>query len=371
MCIGTPTAMAVGAGVQGIGGILSGLLGQAAAKRAAKIESQGALTSSEAQAKAIEMAGGQQATGATTAGNVAATGITQGAEKTALGILSGAQTQAAGVGTGTNLAVQGFDSAIAKANGLYGTAKSAFDPYLASGKVGADTVSALLGGPGADPAQIQATLESMPGYQFALTQGLRSTQNSFAAKGLGSSGAAMRGAADYSQGLASTTYNMLFANAMAASQLGETAAEGLGGISRDFAGLFSELEVGKGGVKAEGARRMAEILGLATTSAEETRGKGITGSAAARAEAVRAAAGARAAATAGAGATRAAGKLGSANALAAGEIGGTNALMGGTNALFAGLGNSLSTYGLYGGFNSQNPLLPANANNIGAAANRG
>jgi hypothetical protein len=51
----------------------------------------------------------------------------------------------------------------------------------------------------------EAQLQSMPGYQFTLDQGLKSTQNGYAARGLGSSGAAMKGAAQYATGLADTT----------------------------------------------------------------------------------------------------------------------------------------------------------------------
>lgn len=59
---------------------------------------------------------------------------------------------------------------------------------------------------GSDPALIQAALEATPGYQFTRDQGLKSVQNSFAAKGLGRSGAALKGAADYTTGLANNTY---------------------------------------------------------------------------------------------------------------------------------------------------------------------
>lgn len=57
-----------------------------------------------------------------------------------------------------------------------------------------------------DPKAIQAALEATPGYQFTRDQGQKAVQNSYAAKGLGSSGAAMRGAADYATGLAGQTY---------------------------------------------------------------------------------------------------------------------------------------------------------------------
>jgi hypothetical protein len=52
----------------------------------------------------------------------------------------------------------------------------------------------------------ESTLENTPGYQFTLGQGLESTQSSAAARGLASSGAALKGAASYATGLADSTY---------------------------------------------------------------------------------------------------------------------------------------------------------------------
>lgn len=55
-------------------------------------------------------------------------------------------------------------------------------------------------------ANIQSMLEATPGYEFTKTQGLKAVQNAAAAKGLGGSGAALRGVADYVTGLANSTY---------------------------------------------------------------------------------------------------------------------------------------------------------------------
>lgn len=64
------------------------------------------------------------------------------------------------------------------------------------------------------PGQMtQAQLEATPGYQFSLSQGLKSTQNAAAARGLGVSGAALKGAATFATGLADNTYQNQFANA--------------------------------------------------------------------------------------------------------------------------------------------------------------
>lgn len=54
-----------------------------------------------------------------------------------------------------------------------------------------------------DPTQAQ--LEQTPGYQFLRDQGLQAVQSSAAARGLGVSGEAMKGAARFAEGLAGTT----------------------------------------------------------------------------------------------------------------------------------------------------------------------
>ncbi|MFM0566970.1 hypothetical protein PQQ88_01305 [Paraburkholderia caledonica] len=64
----------------------------------------------------------------------------------------------------------------------------------------------------AAPTEQQA--QSTPGYQFTLNQGLKSVQNSAAARGLGVSGAALKGAASYTTGLADSTYNDVFNRAL-------------------------------------------------------------------------------------------------------------------------------------------------------------
>jgi hypothetical protein len=61
-------------------------------------------------------------------------------------------------------------------------------------------------------AMTEANLINTPGYQFNLTQGLQSTQNAAAARGLGVSGASLKGAASYATGLADSTYQNQFNN---------------------------------------------------------------------------------------------------------------------------------------------------------------
>jgi hypothetical protein len=63
------------------------------------------------------------------------------------------------------------------------------------------------------PQMTQAQLEQTPGYQFQMSQGLKALQSANAAKGLGVSGAALKGAAQFATGLANSNYQQQFANA--------------------------------------------------------------------------------------------------------------------------------------------------------------
>ncbi|MDR3415028.1 MAG: hypothetical protein P4L83_02485 [Nevskia sp.] len=56
----------------------------------------------------------------------------------------------------------------------------------------------------------ESNLSNLPGYQFELDQGLKSTQNAAAARGLGVSGAALKGAASYATGLADSNWQNYF-----------------------------------------------------------------------------------------------------------------------------------------------------------------
>jgi hypothetical protein len=106
-------------------------------------------------------------------------------------------------------------------------------------------------------------LESTPGYQFALGQGLKSVQNSYAARGLGSSGAAMKGAATFATGLANQTFNDRLQNELeqrrltynmliGPAQLGATAAAGSGQAGAQISPGIAASTIGAGNASAAG-----------------------------------------------------------------------------------------------------------------------
>lgn len=124
---------------------------------------------------------------------------------------------------------------------MFDTTQSNVAPYLATGSTAANALTQQLPSLTAPINMDEATLQNTPGYQFNLTQGLKAVQNSAAARGLGTSGAALKGAASYATGLADSTYQNQFSNALAnknfalnaltgTSQLGSNAAVGQGSI---------------------------------------------------------------------------------------------------------------------------------------------
>src|SRR6266850_1221999 len=97
--------------------------------------------------------------------------------------------------------------------GMYNTTRGDLSPYRQIGQTASDQLTSRLSDLTAPITMDQATLEKTPGYQFNLTQGQRAITNSAAARGLGSSGAALKGAATFATGLADSTYQQQFANA--------------------------------------------------------------------------------------------------------------------------------------------------------------
>jgi hypothetical protein len=98
-------------------------------------------------------------------------------------------------------------------------------PYQAMGINATNALTSAMGlQAGMDPSKslllssfnpTMAQLEATPGYKFSLLQGLDAAQNNMAAQGLGRSGAAAKGAINYAEGLAGTTYQQQFQNALA------------------------------------------------------------------------------------------------------------------------------------------------------------
>ncbi|MBN3848143.1 hypothetical protein G3N58_15080 [Paraburkholderia sp. Ac-20342] len=172
-------------------------------------------------------------------------------------------------------------------------------------------------------APTAAQAAATPGYQFTLDQGLKASQNSASARGLGASGAAIKGAETFATGLADSTYGDTFNRALAGYTANRNNA--LGNFTTNY------------GVAADNANR---LLGLVNTGENAATQTGVLGAQSANSIGNSLTSGA---------AAQAAGTVGAANA-ATGGI--STAVNGGTNALLLNslLGKSSGTSGstLYG-----------------------
>ena len=122
-----------------------------------------------------------------------------------------------------------------------------FKPYRQIGRQGTNALTAQLPQLSSQFDPSEASLEATPGYQFDLSQGLKSTENSAAARGLGVSGAALKGASTYATGLADNTLqtqfnidqqnkNNAYSKLAGVAGLGESAVSSGGQIGAGIAG---------------------------------------------------------------------------------------------------------------------------------------
>lgn len=181
-----------GAALGGLGGALTGGLGNAAGTTLDKVSGvvgmQGPTLGSGL--KGALSGGGLSALGSGGAtGGLGSLGNLSSFVKPAASIYSGLQTQDAN------------DEAKKAMLAAQGKASAAINPYSQQGLQAQTQLTQNLQ-EGFNPGD----LTSDPGYQFRLSQGQDALNKSLAAQGLGQSGAALKAAQDYGQGLAATEY---------------------------------------------------------------------------------------------------------------------------------------------------------------------
>lgn len=141
---------------------------------------------------------------------------------------------------------------------MYNMTRGDLAPYNTGGQAMFADANRLLTG---SPAEAQARMEGMPGYQFALSQGLKGVQNSAAARGLGVSGAALKGAATYATGLADQTYGNQVNRLFQGATIGENAGAQTGAAGTAAAGQAGSAYIGAGNAAAGGAVGAAQAVG--------------------------------------------------------------------------------------------------------------
>ena len=217
-----------------------------------------------------------------TAGSALSANAAAGAEKSASSQATAAQEQM--FNTAQTNAQTDFNTAQNNDLTMYNNASSALNPYITAGNSAESSylnqLNADLPGLTAPVTMDQSTLENTPGYQFTLGQGLESVQNSAAARGLASSGAALKGAAEYATGLADTTYQQQFTNAITNKQQTLSALNALlpaAELGGNAAGALASAATGEASNVTSAANQNASTVANAATTTGSNVGSNITG----------------------------------------------------------------------------------------------
>lgn len=192
--------------------------------------------------------------GAAIAGGVAAAGLA-GSMIQADAASGAADTQAAAADRASQLAMQ-----------QYQTTRNDLGVYRDKGDMAVRRLGSFLDRSDPYNEVYQLMLENQPGYQFALQQGLKSTQNAAAARGQGMSGAAMRGAAQFATGLANQTAQQnLLQPLQFLAGLGQNAAAQTGQFGAQAAANAGQFGVGGANAQAAGQIAQGNAFGNALT----------------------------------------------------------------------------------------------------------
>ncbi len=134
---------------------------------------------------------------------------------------------------------------------IYAQNQQLLNPYVQGGLGAYSTLNNLLG-VGGNSATMQSTLEGLPGYQFTLGQGLKATQSGAAARGLGSSGAALKGAANYATGLANSQYGNYVGQLQNSANTGMQAGSSIAGVGQATGAGIGASQIAAGNAAAAG-----------------------------------------------------------------------------------------------------------------------
>ena len=153
------------------------------------------------------------------------------------------------------------NAANSRLQGQYNQTRDDLNPFRESGIYALQNLNERRNDLTAPIVMDQAALEQTPGYQFTKTQGLKAVQNSAAARGLGGSGAALKGAAEFTTGLANNTYkdqfNMANVNStnaynrlMGLVNVGQNAAAQTGTLGNQTVAQQANNTIGAGNAQA-------------------------------------------------------------------------------------------------------------------------
>lgn len=186
------------------------------------------------------------------------------------GAVIGAGVLSAGAGVASSLIGSSAQQSAANtaANtqmSIYNQNQQLLNPYVQGGLGAYSTLNSLLG-VGGNSQTMQDTLNNLPGYQFTLNQGLKSVQNSVAARGLGESGAAYKGAANYATGLAQSNFGNYAGLLQNSANTGMQAGSSIAGVGQATGANVGSSQIAAGNAAAAGALGAGNSISNAANS---------------------------------------------------------------------------------------------------------
>ena len=191
----------------------------------------------------------------------------------AAGAIGGSLINSSSAAAGSKAQQASTNEALAQQAAQYAYSQGNELPYIQNGDNAQTVQNALIGSYGStvtpyfnqlanlgNGATAQATLAQTPGYQFALNQGLAATANAAAARGLGVSGAALKGATTYATGLADNTYQQQYGSALNTYNAAQNAFGGLNNALSGEASLGENAAVGAGSQGQAASNNTSNLL---------------------------------------------------------------------------------------------------------------
>ncbi len=185
-----------------------------------------------------------------------------------------AQSNAA-VDAGTQAATGAITNAGTQQKQVYDQMTGGYQPYQAAGAYGLDKLQSTAGTFNFDPNDVT----NNPAYKFQLQQGQKAIQNSAASRGMLMSGSTLKSLDNYSQGLASTSEQALYNQALSTYNTNQQGYQSLanlgqnansqaiqagsvyGGQLGSLAGLQTNADMQGAGLKSNTALQGNEYIG--------------------------------------------------------------------------------------------------------------
>lgn len=197
---------------------------------------------------------------------------------------SAANVESQGAQKAQGVISQGENNALDFQNNVWSGTQAAEQPYQQVGSTAANKLNQFLGTSFTAPTLQQA--EQTPGYQFTLQQGTNAIDENAAATGNLMSGTTGTALENYGEGLASTTYQQDFQNALNTYMTNYGALSGAAGLGLSSTGQLGQFgqsaAYNTGNIDLSGSQMQAQQI----NNAAAARAQGILGSSAAWSNAI-------------------------------------------------------------------------------------